>query len=251
MIKSDWYESQKNRKSTRTYISKELKEEHKVNLQNLINEINAKAKLNFQIVSDCQNLFKGFKASYGLLKGVNTCIALIADKNISEYKNKVGYYGEMLVLEATSMQISTCWIGGTYDKNECKKYINISESEAIVCLIAIGYSASKDGIIQKIVTKANKKRKSFAEILLETDKDVPKWITSGINSVMLAPSAVNKQPVGYSYKDNVLSAYITTEKYGFEDIDLGISMLHFELGAIKEGTQGKWKYLDNKYVYNY
>ncbi|MGL5329591.1 MAG: nitroreductase family protein [Peptostreptococcaceae bacterium] len=249
MIRNYWYESQKSRKSTRTYIDKVLEEKHEKNLKNLIKEINEEVGFKFQLINNCQNLFKGFKASYGLLQGVNSCIALVSDKSISQYKNKIGYYGEMLVLEAEYIGVSTCWIGGTYDKRECQKYINISDNEEIVCLIVIGYSSSKDGLIQKIVSNANKRRKSFGNILLEED-DLPKWVISGINCVMLSPSALNNQPIGYTYKNDVVSAYTTMKNHGFEDTDLGISMLHFEVGAMKEGKKGKWKYLEGRYEYN-
>ena len=38
------------------------------------------------------------------------------NKNIENYKVKLGYFGKMIALEAASLGFSTCWIGGTYNK---------------------------------------------------------------------------------------------------------------------------------------
>lgn len=251
MLKKEWFISQDYRKSTRTYIDNSIAEDDIEKLKKLIYEINNKSNLNFQFVKDCSDLFNGFKASYGLLKGVNSCIALVGNKNISQYKNNIGYYGEMLVLEATNMGLGTCWIGGTYNRNECKKYININDGEELVCVISIGYISSRDNLLQKFVSRVNKKRKDFNDILLEKDKEAPKWVISGINSVIKAPSALNKKPIGYTFKNNIIKAYTTKKNYDLEEVDLGISMLHFELGSKNEGYCGEWEYVSSENIYEF
>jgi hypothetical protein len=248
-IKKQWIEAQNYRVSRRAYIKKQLEKQHIDNLNKLIKEINNESGLNFQLLEDCSNLFKGFSASYGMIKGLKSCIALVGNKNIENFKNKVGYYGEMLVLEATDMKLGTCWIGGTYDKKECENYININKDEELVCVIAIGYNEDNKSFKEKLVSRLNKGRKSFDEILLEKDLEIQDWVEEGINSVIKAPSALNKQPFGYSFKDNVVTAYTTKENHGFEDVDLGISMLHFKLGAISMGHDGNWEYINGENIY--
>lgn len=184
-----------------------------------------------------------------MIKGLNSCIALVGNKNIENFKNKVGYYGEMLVLEATNMKLGTCWIGGTYDKKECENYININKDEALVCVIAVGYTEDNKSFKEKCMSRFNKGRKSFDEILLEKDLEIPEWVEEGINSLIKAPSALNKQPVGYSFKDNGVKAYIIKENHGFEDVDLGISMLHFKLGAISKSHDGNWEHINGDNIY--
>ena len=60
---------------------------------------------------------------------------------------------------------------------------------------------------------------------------VPDWFITGMNAVQKAPSAINRQPVMFSYKDGTVTATvddITKEGFAF---DLGIAKLHFEIGA--------------------
>lgn len=248
-IKEQWIESEKYRVSRRAYNQQSLDKQSIELINNLIKDINAESGLNFQLLKDCSQLFKGFSASYGMIKGLSSCIALVGNENIENFKNKVGYYGEMVVLEATNINLGTCWLGGTYDKKECEKYININEGEQLVCVIAIGYTEDSKSFREKLISRLNKGRKSFDEILIEKDVEVPEWVKEGINSVIKAPSAINKQPVGYSFKDNKVKAYTTKENHGFEEVDLGISMLHFQLGAKSKGYNGKWEYINRENIF--
>lgn len=247
-IKKEWIESEKERVSRRVYIDRKLENNDINTIKEFLKELNEESKFNFQLVEDCSKFFKGFSASYGMIKGLNSCVALVGNKNIDNYKQKIGYYGEMLVLEATSMNLGTCWIGGTYDKKECEKYINLKEDEELVCVIAIGYVLENKTLKEKFISRFNKSKKTFDDILLESDTKPPAWVISGINSVMIAPSAVNRKPVGYSYKDNIIKAYITKENYGFEEVDLGISVLHFQIGAKSNGYNSKINF-NNREVY--
>ena len=155
-IKEQWIESLKYRTSRRTYIDKPLENRDVNELKKLIDKINRESNLNFQFIEDCSKLFKGFSASYGMIKGLNSCIALVGDINIDNYKNKVGYYGEMLVLESNHMNLGTCWIGGTYDKKECKKYLDIKQDEELICVIAVGNVLEDKSIREKLISKMNK-----------------------------------------------------------------------------------------------
>lgn len=247
---NNWIDAVNYRTSRRAYINKQLEIKDISEIKELIYKINEETGLNFQFIEDCSKLFKGFSASYGMIKGLNSCIALVVNKNIEDYKTKVGYYGEMLVLESTCMNLGTCWIGGTYDKNECKKYIDINQDEELICVIAVGEVSEDKSIREKLISKMNKSRKSFDQILLEKDTELlPSWIKVGIEFVIKSPSALNKQPVGYSFLDNEIKAYKVSDKYEYEDIDLGISMLHFELGSKSQNHSGNWNYINGEKIY--
>lgn len=238
-IKLEWIDAQDYRVSTRTYGNQPIENEKINHLKAFIQRINEESKLHFQYVEDCGWLFSNFFASYGLIKGAKSSIVLVGNKKVEKLKNQVGYFGEMLVLEATVMGIGTCWLGGTYDKKACKKILDLKEDEEIIAVIALGYSSENRGLLDKVLVRMKDKKKSFDDILIEKE-DVPNWVKGGIEAVMKAPSAVNKQPFGYSYKNGVINAYTTAENHGHEEVDLGISMLHFQLGAMKEGHTGKW-----------
>ena len=70
-----------------------------------------------------------------------------------------------------------------------------------------------------------------AEELYDADAPVPGWLKSGIAAVQKAPSAVNRQPVTFMYKNNVVTASVKDISISGMALDLGIAKLHFELGA--------------------
>ena len=102
--------------SRRTYITKDIEVEKVNSLQRCIKNLNEMSGLNLQLQLNGPELFKGFSSSYGMLKGVGAYFALVGSKDDKDLLEKVGYFGEILALEATALGLGTCWIGGTYDR---------------------------------------------------------------------------------------------------------------------------------------
>ena len=249
-LKEQWIEAIDNRDSRRTYREEQLKESDISSVLNLIQQINNEIKLNIQFIQDGKKAISGFTASYGMITGVSSFIALVANKNIENYKQKIGYYGEMLVLEATSLGLGTCWIGGTYKKEECKKHININDDEELVCIIAVGYVDEELSIKEKLVEKLNKKDAKLEDMIIPNGNAITSWMKKGVMFAIKSPSALNKKPFAYKIEDNKIKAVVTKSNHGYEDIDLGISMLHFNLGAYTEGYKGDWKYEEGEYIFS-
>ncbi len=244
-LKTQWYKSIDKRTSRRTYIDKDLNLDYLNKISSLIDKINKESSLNIQLIKDGEKPFKGIKKSYGMISGVKSFIALVGEENIINVESKIGYFGEALVLECTSLGIGTCWIGGTYDKKEVENKIDIKENEKLYCVISIGYVKEEKGIKEKLLSSFSKNRKSSNEILSCNEKEVPNWVKNGIEAVRKAPSAINKQPWKYEYSKGIIKAFIDGQKHGYEKIDLGISMLHFQLGAKNSGYVGNWEYINN------
>ncbi|MGL5313945.1 MAG: nitroreductase family protein [Peptostreptococcaceae bacterium] len=247
-IKKSWIDACNVRVSRRSYIDKEINLDEISSLLKMIEEVNRNTQLSIQFVKDGKEVLNGFKASYGMISGVNSFIALVGNKDIENYKQQLGYYGEMLVLEATSIGLSTCWLGGTYNKKECENLINIKDNEEVVCIVAIGYTDKDLSIKEKVVKNLNKKKKSVEEMLVSKNNDIPSWVYSGVENALNSPSAVNKKPIVYEYTDKGVEAVIAKPNHGYEEVDLGISMLHFQLGAIKEGHSGEWSFENNHHI---
>lgn len=239
-IKNEWYSAIDIRTSRRTYENKEIDIVKIKNIEKLITEINSESSLNIQFIKAGESVFNSFKSSYGLIKGVKSFIALVGNNNISNVENKLGYYGEFLALEATQLGLGTCWIGGTYDKGEAENVIQLRDNEKIYCVIAVGNVKEDKNLKEKLISSFSKNKKPFDEVLVSKDKDIPYWVKSGIQAVIKAPSAMNKQPWKYFFDDNNVKVCI--EKESYRNIDIGISMAHFELGARRENYYGKWEY---------
>ena len=110
----------KTRRSRRKYIPEPLEQSDIAVLQELIDEYNAKENLDIRLVLDNGEAFKGFRKSYGMFSGVNNYIGLIGNKNDVLNNEKLGYYGELLILHATALGLGTCWVGGTFDGNPAR-----------------------------------------------------------------------------------------------------------------------------------
>lgn len=248
-VKREWYDAIKFRHSRRTYEKKIISKGNRLKIIQLIDDINAESGLNLQFIEDGEQFLTGFKASYGMITGTNYLIALVGNRNLKNLKRLIGYYGELLVLECTSLGLGTCWIGGTYDKSECIKYLNLPEEEDLICVISLGHVPNDKSLKEKVLSKLSKNVKAFDDILIEKDSTIPRWVRCGINSALLAPSALNKKPVAYSYINGTLKAFTTKSNKGYEDIDLGISMAHFMLGATSTGYDGKWSDINGENIF--
>jgi len=215
--------------SRRTYLPKLIDYGDINKLRSLIDEYNQKACLNMQLVIDNGDAFNGLLKSYGMFKGVKNYIGMIENKNDAHSQEKLGYYGELIVLQATGMRLGTCWVAGTFDRKSCP--FKLVEHESIACVITFGSVPSERTMKEKLIYSMTHRKTKTAEELYEADTPVPSWFKSGITAVQKAPSAVNRQPVTFTYKNDVVTASVKDIAISDMAIDLGIAKLHFELGA--------------------
>ena len=217
------------RHSVRKYIDKEIPTDIITALQDKIAECNKVGNLNIQLVLNETRAFTGM-LSYGSFSGVKNYLVMVGKKgdNLDE---RVGYYGEQLVLLAQTLGLNTCWVGLSYRKVE--DAYNVGKDEKLVCVIAIGYGETQ-GVTHKV---RNVEQVSNASDL------TPAWFKKGIEAALLAPTAVNQQKFSFEYVGMSNNRHRVKAKKGFSiigysQIDLGIAKCHFEIGAGKENF--KW-----------
>lgn len=215
----------KSRHSVRKYLDKEIEENKVQELNLLIQECNKKANLNMQLILNDPNVFDKFILHYGKIKNAKNYIAMIGHKD-EDLDEKLGYYGEKIVLKAQELGLNTCWVAGTLNK----KYItaNIKDDEELVCVIAIGYGETQ-GNIRKV--------REFEDISISNDSNFD-WYKKGIEFALYAPSALNQQKYRFELLDNN-EVKVSSPKGHLRKVDLGIVKYHFELGAGIENF--KWK----------
>lgn len=155
-------------------------------------------------------------------------IGLIANDDDPHSNEKIGYYGELLVLHATTLGLGTCWVGGTFSKS--KVPFELAENERVACLITIGNVEETSSFKEKFFHNMTHRKVKPKEEMFTSDEQVPNWFLSGMAAVQKAPSAMNKQPVTFSYQDGCVKASVKNETVYFVLFDLGIAKLHFELG---------------------
>lgn len=216
------------RHSVRRYLDKPLPEYAVFQLQQKIRKVNNEGNLHIQLVLDEPKAFKGVFA-YGVFHNV-TSYLVVCGKKASDLDERVGYYGEKLVLLAQQLGLNTCWVGLSYHKVP-GTYV-LGEDEKVACYISLGYGENQG---------TERKHKSL-EQLSNISEQTPAWFRAGMEAVRLAPTAVNQQKFFFEYlglKDghHFVRAKRLFSMVGYTQMDLGIARLHFEIGAGRENFE--------------
>ena len=159
-------EAIKQRHSVRRYVHKPLSAEIVETLRKKIEECNVEGGLHIQLVTNETRAFTGL-FSYGKFSGVENYLVMVG-KKADDLDERVGYYGEQLVLLAQTLGLNTCWAGLSYRKVS-EAYI-VGDDEKLTCMIALGYGATQ-GVSHKIkkaeeVSKsATTRQNGFAMVL--------------------------------------------------------------------------------------
>ena len=223
----DLIEAIKSRHSVRKYTDQAIEEAKLATIRGAIDQANADSGLNIQLVVNEPKGFNGlFISTYGQFSGVKNYIVMAAPKG-KEWEEKVGYYGEKLVLLAQTLGLNTCWAGLTYKK--IPGTFSLRDGDMVHCMISLGYGADQG--------KQHPKRP--ADKFFEADGEVPAWFRTGLEAALLAPTAVNQQKFKFFLKDgNKVATKTFFSPWGYTQIDLGIVKCHFEIGAGKD--QFEW-----------
>jgi nitroreductase len=214
------------RHSVRAYKDQPLSEEIVKVFEDEIVKLNNEGQLHIQLICDEPKAFQGTMAKYGKFRNANNYIVM-AGKKVEDLDERIGYYGEHLVLLAQTLGLNTCWVGLSYSK--VPGTYELGEGEKIACYIAIGYGETQ-GVSHKIKT---------VEQVSNASDITPSWFRKGVEAALLAPTAVNQQKFTFEYVGMSNNRHQVRAKKGFSMIgytqmDLGIAKYHFEIGAGKE-----------------
>jgi len=221
------------RHSVRAYKEQPLAENVVKVLEEKIAVLNREGKLHIQLIQNEPKAFLGTMAKYGKFRNVNNYIVM-AGKKADDLDERIGYYGEHLVLLAQTLGLNTCWVGLSYSK--VPGTYELSEDEKIACYIAIGYGETQ-GVSHKIKTVEQVSRSAMPLGSSKNASDItPSWFKKGVEAALLAPTAVNQQKFSFEYMGMKDGRHQVHAKKGFSMIgytqmDLGIAKYHFEIGA--------------------
>lgn len=216
------------RHSVRRYISRPLEREVVDCLRAKIDECSSKGNLHIQLVLNEKKGFSGMLA-YGSFSGVENYIVM-AGRRADDLDERVGYYGEQIVLLAQQLGLGTCWAGLSYRK--VKGAYALDSEEKVACMISLGYPDD-----------AGRKHKcKSVEDVSNSGVSTPEWFEKGVRAALKAPTAVNQQKFYIEYagvKDgrHCVRARRLFSVVGYTSMDLGIVKLHFEIGAGRDNFE--------------
>ena len=211
------------RHSVRKYKDRPIEPEKARVLSEEIDRCNAEGGLGIQLVMDEPKSFSSGLWKYGQFSGVRNYIVMAGPRGETA-EEKIGYWGERLVLLAQTLGLNTCWVGLTYRK--IPGTYTLREGEVVHCVIALGY-----GITPGVPHPQRKPVEHF----YEAQGAPPRWFLSGMEAALLAPTAVNQQKFRFTLKEgNKVEARALFSMSGYTRIDLGIVKYHFEVSAGRE-----------------
>ena len=237
--------------SRRTFEKEPIGIEMCKQIEAWIDRINEQSGLTIQFIEDGGAAFQSFRKSYGMFKNVRSVILMKgknddADlKDDTDLKEKIGYYGEELVLGITDLGLGTCWVAGSYDKNV---FAIDNDREELVCVIPVGVIEATTFKEKAMRTVIRRKVKSIKE-RVTSDGDLPQWAIDGMEAVLRAPSAANSQKARFIFKDHQMYAEIANNAK-CDMVDLGIAKKHFEIeagGTFELGNGSRFKREEREY----
>ncbi len=192
-------------------------------------------------------VFKGLVGSYGKIKGSQAYIAFVGNTDDPHVEEKVGYVGEGIILELTSLSFDTCWIGGFFKPEIVSQQINLGPEEKVYCVTPVGYSADYS-LTERLMSAMvkSRKRKPIEKLCADWDYNGgEKWQQMAIADARLAPSGVNRQPWLFTVHSDEIIVSVDSQQTNnlSKRVDCGIAMLHLEVGAMTTGKLGEWEFL--------
>lgn len=211
-------EIMRRRHSVRQYTERPIEEEKRETLNQLAEEINRENGLHIQLFYDEPDCFDSFMARYGHFSGVRNYIALVGPRS-PKLDERLGYFGEQLVLKAQELGLNTCWVALTHGRSRAQ----LNPGEKQVCLISLGYGQSQGN------EHANRPLSELCSPCAKT----PEWFQKGMEAALLAPTAMNQQKFFFELlpDENVKA---TCGRGFYTKLDLGIVRYHFEAASGKK-----------------
>ena len=150
---------------------------------------------------------------------------ILAGENAADLEEKLGYSGADVMLFAQTLGLNSWWVGGTFSRKGVLKNADVTDSEKVTGIIALGY-----GAVQGVPHKSKR-----PEEVSQYQGSTPEWFLQGIRAALLAPTALNKQ--AFFIKGEGRSVSISCSNGIFSGTDQGIVKHHFEAGAGKESFE--------------
>ena len=251
--------------SCRTYLEEPITAEKRQRLQTFIDSLQNGpfgGHPHFHLVIADKQDSHALKSlgTYGFIQGATGFIIgtlNTGEKNLEDF----GYQMEQIILFATSLDLGTCWLGGSFTRSSFARKINAADDALIPAVTSIGEIANvedaRNGLLRRQINADQRLpweqlffNQDFGALL--TQKDAEEYATP-LEMLRIGPSASNKQPWRVIKDGKCWHFYLQRTKgyrqgtlirfLGVADVqrlDMGIAMCHFELTAQELGLPGKW-----------
>ena len=209
-------EAIKARHSVRSYSDRKIDAETQAKINGFIDKLNEEGSLHLQFIADAG---KTYSKLFNKVMGLGSAPSVIAciGNDDDTLEERVGYYGEKLVLFLQQLGLNTCWTG-MFNRDKIPVELNVGE--VLVLCIAVGYGTTQGKV---------RKSKTVGQVSSAAGNR-PSWFDFGVEMALLAPTAINQQQFEIRLDENESVSFV--DKGGvFSKVDLGIVKYHFEVGV--------------------
>jgi len=187
---------------------------------------------------------------FGFITGPRSFLTGTVTRSARAYES-YAYLLEHLVLKATDLGLQTCWLGYFHPEYFPQNQPGPDEVFPAVVIVGHGADSWKGRLVRRVVRAAH--RREWTSLFFQSDFRSPLspeacgLYAQALELVRLAPSAGNTQPwrVVRDAREGIFHFYMKPVKKSYQsrhlhEVDIGIAVCHFELGARELGGTGRW-----------
>lgn len=193
--------------------------------------------------------------TYGVISGA-PCFLVGSVREGQHALEDFGHVFERVVLAATDLGLGTCWLGGTFKRDQFGMALGAGSDEIVPAVSPVGYPRGRRSLVDSVFrwAAASKKRKPWSDLFFDNDLSTPLTeeaagsYATALEMVRLGPSASNRQPWRLVRAGDGFHLYLQrTPGYqgrfsvDLQRLDMGIATCHFELTARELGLAGRWR----------
>ena len=247
------------RKSIRNYTGESLRKDHAT----LITDYIAGLKTPFgappvriQLIQANSETGRAKMGTYGFIADASDFLTLVFEKEnpFPLMEEAAAYTFERLILFCTSLGLGTCWLGGSFRRKDFAEPVQLKPNEILRIVSPVGYINSKSRFTEMILRQKGKhlSRKPFELLFFygnfdkPLSRDIAGIYEKPLEMVRIAPSANNQQSWRIILDGQCLHFYQHITVIGFNAIDMGIALCHFEQTCKELNIAGQFKVLENK-----
>lgn len=244
------------RRSVRTYDGTALAEDVLVRIRRCLEEVSAPCAdlLRYRLVDGGGPESAERLGTYGTIRGARHFIVAALSASDAEGALELGRSLEEAVLFLTSLDLGTCWLGGTFHRSAFARAAGLRPGERVPIIVSVGRPAPSPSLPDRLLRgmSGGDRRKPFEAVYFDGDLRTPLTPEAAggfalpLEMVRLAPSASNRQPWKVVKTGRDLHFLIdrrsgySVPSYDFSRNDLGIALCHFEQSARERGLPGGW-----------
>lgn len=236
-----WYEAINVRGSRRRYQSTRIKDTSLERIRAVAEDLREEAGSARAAVVESHDgsVFSGLRGGYGVIQGAPSYIAFLADTSDPASFEKLGFLGEGVVLEATRLELGTCWVSGTFDSSAVGRDFDLLPGEKVIAVSPLGYPEEKHAFSEKIMSgfAGSRRRKPLEQLIAGSEPNQwPHWAKTAAEAARLAPSALNRQPWLFRFDGSSFTIEVAggSSRSGVDTgkrLDCGIALRHAATGA--------------------